>query len=317
MASNPLNSVQPELGNSSGWDRPRLEALLKLTHLATGELISKHAEANANGFIFGGQLIGQAIAAAAHDVPPGMTANNLQMSFLAPGQTREDLRFEVTRLLNGRNFVVQQVLCRQSERMVFSAQVSFHRGEPGPDFTIPMPADVPSPETLPTLREVVLKHADEMGLNDATRARVGNSRNLEIRPVNGRELLMEPQPAGHLMFWTKAIDKLPDAALLHQAALGYMSDYWFPIAAISPHLKVKVNTGLYIASLNHSIWFYLTPKADEWLLVDARAQRTVNGRGLSQGTIYSRDGQAIANVMQETLFRGWDKLVAKSASSLA
>ena len=308
MASTPLNSVQPELGNISGWDRPRLEQLLRLAPQFPGHLLSVHAETNANGAIFGGQLIGQAIAAAAQDLPPGLSVNNLQLSFLSPGLTNEDLRFEVKTLLNGRNFAMRHVLCVQSGRTVFSAQLSFHKGEAGPDFAIAMPAGVPSPEQLPTLRDVILQHADAMKLDDATRTRVGKSRNLEIRPVNALALLTERQPSGHVMFWMKASETLPDEPLLHQAALGYMSDYWFPIAAMSPHLNVKVNTGLYIASLNHSMWFFLPPKADDWLLFNAQAQRTASGRGLTQGTVYNRSGQAVATVMQETLFRGWDKL---------
>jgi acyl-CoA thioesterase-2 len=305
MTLPPLNSVQPDLGGSPGWDKPRLNDLLTLTPGDGGVLRSSHAEVNANGTIYGGQLIGQAIAAAAHDIAPGMNAHSLQLNFLAPGKTTEDLQFEVRRLLHGRSFIVQHVLCLQSGRPVFSAHVSFHCGEPGPDFAQPMPQGVPPPEALPTARELVLAHADEMGLSEAARQRVGNSRNLEMRPVNGRELLLERQPEGRWQYWIRASQPLPALQTVHQAALGYLTDYWLPIAAMAPHLERKINSGLYIASLNHALWFHAPLDANGWMLVDAQSQHTGNGRGLTQGHIYSRDGRALAKVLQETLFRGW------------
>lgn len=310
MTIPPLNSVQPDLGGSPGWDKPLLNDLLTLTPVADGGLRSSHAEVNTNGTIYGGQLIGQAIAAAAHDIGPGMTAHSLQLNFLAPGKTTEDLQFEVKRLQQGRSFIVQHVLCIQSGRPVFSAHVSFHCREEGPDFAQPMPQGVPPPEALPTVRELVLAHADEMGLSDAARERVGNSRNLEMRPVNGRELLLERQPAGQWQYWIRASQPLPEQQTAHQAALGYLTDYWFPIAAMSPHLQRKINSGLYIASLNHALWFYAPLNTNDWMLVDAQSQHTANGRGLTQGHIYSREGRALAKVLQETLFRGWSQQAA-------
>lgn len=305
MTTPPLNSVQPDLGGSPGWDRPLLSELLTLSPLEGGRLTSQHAESNGNGTVFGGQLIGQALAAAAYDIPEELSAQCLQLTFLAPGKTTENLQFDVQRLLTGRNFTVQQVLCTQGNRNISSAQVSFHRGEEGPEHALPMPAGLPGPESLPTLGELVLQHAQELQIDAAAQARVGHSRNLEMRPINGRQFLLERNLSGQLRYWIRTCQSLPDRPALHQAALGYLTDYWFPMTALMPHLGAKVNSGLYVASLNHTIWFHAPLRADAWLLVDAQVKRTSNGRGLTEGHVYSADGLMVATITQETLFRGW------------
>lgn len=310
-----LNSVQPDLGGSPGWDQPPLPTLFTLAPGPDGVLLSPHAEVNANGAIYGGQLIGQALAAAWHGIPEGLSAHSLQLSFLAPGQTTEDLRFEVTRLLSGRSFIVQQVLCRQGERAVFSANVSFHRGEDGPAYAAPMASGLPAPEDLPTLRELVLAHADELQLDERTRALAGRSRHLEMRPVDGKQFLQACAPDGRRAYWVRVREPLPAQPMLHHAALGYLSDYWFPLVALAPHGGVRIDTRMYIASLNHAIWFHAPLRADEWLLVDARAQSTASARGLTEGQIYTRSGQRIATVLQETLFRTWQPPAERAAGA--
>ena len=77
------------------------------------------------------------------------------------------------------------------------------------------------------------------------------------------------------------------------------------MAALSPHLGVKVGTGLYAASLNHALWFHAPVQADDWLLVEAQAASTSQARGLTQGKVWNRHGTLVASIAQESLFRGW------------
>ena len=84
-----------------------------------------------------------------------------------------------------------------------------------------------------------------------------------------------------------------------------MSDYWFPFTALSPHLDNKFTSGLFLASLNHGIWFHNAVRADQWLLVDARCPATGHGRGLTVGNVFTQDGTLVASMAQEGLQRGW------------
>jgi acyl-CoA thioesterase-2 len=92
-------------------------------------LYSPHADVNINGALFGGQLIGQAIAAASHGIGDRW-AHSVQVSFLAPGHPGEEMHYQVRTLMQGRSFQVQQVLGTQGTRTVISATISFQTEEP-------------------------------------------------------------------------------------------------------------------------------------------------------------------------------------------
>ncbi|MDZ5456170.1 acyl-CoA thioesterase [Azohydromonas lata] len=300
----PLNTVQPDLAPPrAGWDRHELAQLLTPEPGADGVLANDRVATNVNGAIFGGQLIGQALMAAAHGLGRAMAAHSLHLNFLAPGLADQPLQFDVRRLLSGLNFITQHVIGRQGERLVFSANVSFHRGEPGPVTGSTLPDGVPPPEDLPSLREAVQHLADR--LDPAARERMGGSRSLEMRPLDAEHFLLHREPSGTLRYWIRASDELGDAPNLHRAALGYLSDYWFPMVALAPLLDARTGTGLYVASLNHALWFHAPVRADEWLLVEAQAAANASARGLTQGKVWNREGTLVASVAQESLFRGW------------
>lgn len=304
-----FNTVMPELGSAAGWDRSNLAALLTLQPAGDGVWTSPHADVNVNGAVYGGQLIGQAVSAAAAALPDAArdnSANSLQVTFLSSGLVGEPMRYEVRRLLHGRNFIIQHVLGRQGERgerLVISANVSFHRGEPGPDHDAPMPADMPAPESLPSLAEVAQRHAAR--LPERVRRRLGTSRTVELRPLDAEAFLFGRSGQPRLRYWVRVREPLGDAPWLHQAALGYLSDFWFPMAALATLVDVKVGTGLYLASLNHTLWFHRALRADKWLLVESGSPFAGHSRGLSQGLVWRGDGALVATIAQEALFRGW------------
>jgi acyl-CoA thioesterase-2 len=57
------------------------------------------------------------------------------------------------------------------------------------------------------------------------------------------------------------------------------------------------------ASLDHAMWFHRPFRADEWWLYDQESPWTGAARGLSRGSIYTRDGQLAVSVVQEGLLR--------------
>jgi acyl-CoA thioesterase-2 len=56
-------------------------------------------------------------------------------------------------------------------------------------------------------------------------------------------------------------------------------------------------------SLDHSVWFHRPVDVNGWLLVELVPMATGGGRGLSVGTVRSRDGQLVATIAQEVLLR--------------
>lgn len=56
---------------------------------------------------------------------------------------------------------------------------------------------------------------------------------------------------------------------------------------------------MYVASLNHTIWFHRPFRADRWLHFDSVSPHAGGGRGLSTATVHNEQGELVASVSQE------------------
>ncbi len=77
------------------------------------------------GRLFGGQVVAQALRAAALTVEADRPAHSLHSYFIRPGTTDEPIRYEVERLRDGRSFTTRQVVARQSGGAILNLSVSF------------------------------------------------------------------------------------------------------------------------------------------------------------------------------------------------
>ena len=99
--------------------------------------------------IFGGQVAGQALVAAARTVEPDRVVHSLHAYFLRPGDPTVPVLYEVDRIRDGRSFTTRRVVAIQHGRAIFNLQASFQIVEPGLEFAGPMPDVVPA-DSLPT-----------------------------------------------------------------------------------------------------------------------------------------------------------------------
>ena len=96
--------------------------------------------------VFGGQVAGQALVAAARTVDdPARLVHSLHAYFLRPGDPTVPILYEVDRIRDGRSFTTRRVVAIQHGRAIFNLQASFHVPEPGPDHQVPMPARTARP----------------------------------------------------------------------------------------------------------------------------------------------------------------------------
>jgi acyl-CoA thioesterase-2 len=58
-----------------------------------------------------------------------------------------------------------------------------------------------------------------------------------------------------------------------------------------------------VTSLDHTVWFHSPPRVDQWLLIDQRSPAARHGRGLAASEVFTRDGELVAGIAQEGLFR--------------
>jgi hypothetical protein len=101
--------------------------------------------------VFGGQVLGQALMAAAATVE-GRIAHSLHAYFLRRGDFNSPIVYEVDRARDGNHFSTRRVIAIQHGAQIFNLSASFQAVEKGLDHQIPMP-DVPLPEELTDLDE--------------------------------------------------------------------------------------------------------------------------------------------------------------------
>lgn len=247
--------------------------------------------------LFGGQVLGQALMAAAKTVEPERIAHSCHAYFLRAGDADAPVVYEVNRIRDGGSFTTRHILAIQHGRPIFDMSASFQLPEEGFEHQDPFPADIPDPETLKSQQEL---HADE---ENRLPGLFMTLRPVEIRPVPQRhDHDVKPQTASS-QNWFRAVDPVPDDPRIHQVLLAYASDFELLITSLLPHGVSPRRGEVFGASLDHALWIHRPFRIDEWLLYDIHSPNACNGRGLSWGKIYSRDGRLVASVAQEGLIR--------------
>ena len=245
--------------------------------------------------IFGGQVAGQALVAAARTVDEDRAVHSLHAYFLRPGDPTVPVLYEVDRIRDGRSFTTRRVVAIQHGRAIFNLAASFHIAEPGLEFLDHMP-EVPPADSLPTRSE----RFAEAGLPDPFADRFHP---LDIRYVTASPFRRsEPLPPVQRV-WFRADGTLPDDQVLHTCLLTYASDMTLLDTTLLPHGTGAGDTTLQMASLDHAMWFHGRFRADEWLLYDQYTPASTGARGLATGRVFTHDGRLIANVVQEGLIR--------------
>src|SRR3954465_7711912 len=104
------------------------------------------------GTVFGGQVLGQALSAAAQTVPKERPVHSLHAYFLRPGDVSKPIVYDVDRIRDGGSFTTRRVAAIQSGHAIFNLAASFQKHEQGFEHADPMP-QAPPPESLPTEQE--------------------------------------------------------------------------------------------------------------------------------------------------------------------
>ena len=253
------------------------------------------------GVVFGGQVLGQALSAAAQTVPADRAAHSLHAYFLRPGDVSRPIIYEVDRIRDGGSFTTRRVVAVQAGQAIFNLAASFQASEPGFEHADAMP-DAPPPESLPNDQERAATVAHR--LPRMLRERLAVDRPFEMRPVEPVDDPVLPAlKPGRRMIWLKTVAPLPDDPTLHATLLAYASDHGFIPTALFPHGVTWLTPGMQVASLDHVMWFHEPLRVDEWLLYVIDSPAAHGGRGLVRGRIFNRAGRLVASAAQEGLIR--------------
>lgn len=251
-----------------------------------------------HGRSFGGQVIGQAIAAAGESAPHDRALHSMHGYFLRPGQSEQRMTFEVARLYDGRSFSTRRVQAYQGGEVLMSMIASFQEPDEGLEHQEPIDlSSVPSPDELPTVWE---RYGH---LADGGRASWVLNRPFDIRYIDPDIMLQVDAPAAGQRVWLRSRDTLDGPQLLHSAALAFASDYLLVEPVMRRHGIPWATPGLRAASLDHAMWFHRPFRVDEWLLYTLETPTSQGGRGLTFGKFYDQRGELVASVAQEAMIR--------------
>jgi acyl-CoA thioesterase-2 len=249
--------------------------------------------------IFGGQILGQALAASAQtvtDLPP----HSLHAYFLEPGTPEMPLFYTVETLRDGKRFSVREIKVSQNDKLLCVVTASFHENETSPFFHHdPMPL-VPQPESLPD-EATVLEHYLPRAYGPL-RTFYENNWLIDIRPVEWNRYLERTEGIPAFNIWMRSKMKKTDPT--HQRCLlAYASDMTLLDVPLIPYGHSIIDQNIQSASLDHVMWFHRSFSFDDWVLFSQKSPSAHGARALSYGQFFSRSGELIASVAQEGLLR--------------
>jgi acyl-CoA thioesterase II len=265
-------------------------------------------------YVFGGQVLGQALSAAQATLDRPRAAHSLHAYFLRAGDIEHPIVYDVDRTRDGGSFSVRRVTAIQHGKVIFFCAASFQEAETGAEHQLSMP-EVPRPgdiepataippEQLATLPTKVQRWLDRMGP-------------FEFRHVYPRDELRPPKRPPFQQVWFRLASKVGDAPELHRALLAYASDFHLLGTATFPHGISYYQPNVQMASLDHGLWFHRPFRADEWLLYAIDSPSAQGARGLARGLVYDLQGRLVASTAQEGMIRVVDDAAAAAQVPVA
>ena len=238
------------------------------------------------GGLYGGQIVAQALRAAAHTVEPLYRVHSLHAYFIRRGDHAEPVRYEVDRVRNGRSFVTRTVTARQAVGVILSMSASFQVDEEAPEVQAAELPDGAPPSELE--RE-------------------------SWSPMFERATVPTSNLEGRARGWLRIRADLGDDPVANACALAYMSDDYPADSVVALHPDrpdhetsedEDEEKGPFMAfSLDHAIWFHRALRAEDWHLMAMVSHGLISSRGLAIGHVFTEAGVHVATVSQEVLLR--------------
>lgn len=251
-------------------------------------------------YVFGGQVLGQALSAAQQTVEDNRVVHSIHAYFLRAGDIEAPIIYHVDRTRDGHSFSVRRVTAIQHGQPIFVFAASFQHDEPGVSHQFHMP-EVPMPEDV---EPNIAPPADVMEKLPAKMQRwLSRMGPFEMRPIYPRDEVKPPKRPPYQQVWLRLIDKVDDAPELHRALLAYASDFYLLGTTTFPHGISYYQPNVQMASLDHAMWFHRPFRVDDWLLYSLDSPTAQNARGLARGQFFTRDGILVASTAQEGLIR--------------
>lgn len=251
-------------------------------------------------YVFGGQVLGQALSAAQQTVDPARHVHSIHAYFLRAGDIEHPIIYDVDRARDGGSFSVRRVVAIQHGKPIFNFACSFQEPEPGVEHQLSMP-EVPQPEDLEPPPVPPPETFDR--LPPKLQRWLSGTGPFEFRPVYPRNELNPAKRPPFQQVWFRLVAPVSETPVMHRALLAYASDFHLIGTTTLPHGISYLQPNVMMASLDHAMWFHRSFRIDDWLLYDCDSPSASGARGLARGSIYDRRGALVASTAQEGLIR--------------
>eukprot|EP00850_Spirogloea_muscicola_P009589 SM000054S18075 [mRNA] locus=s54:265941:268610:+ [translate_table: standard] len=261
-----------------------VERILQLEKLEI-DLFRGHTPPEGNLYprVFGGQLLGQALAAACKSVNPSLLVHSLQAYFLVAGDTTLPIIYRVERIRDGTSFATRYVVAIQKGKNIFSMHASFQKTEEGFEHQIPMPSSVPLPQEVLPWDKLQESYKTDSRIPSRVRREIAKKKRplmpIDMRFINPVDRVEPGKRDPRQLIWIRARGKLSSDQALQRCVLAYASDFSFLETALLPHGVASPNPRL------------------------IESPRSSGSRGFCLGRMYSQSGELVASVAQEGLIR--------------
>ncbi len=293
---------------------PALTALLRQLELTPQEqpdtFVGPGSTDDGVDATFGGHFLGQAVAAANATVADDRLLHSIHGMFLRAGRPQEPFAITVDRVRDGRSFSTRRVHIEQDPakpQFELLASYTASGDDSSPSTPARVPFDIsalPAPEDLPTY-DVLMRSLDPLPLPEPWAMR---DYGLDVRTIAAPWAPDGPTEAHGLRFWVRAkpgLTPMVDApsANLHAVLLAYQSDESLADCVAVPWGKTWGSDGVVFVSLDHAMWLHKPIDLNQWLLFDQEPIVVARERGLATGSVWTAQGDLVASVRQEALFR--------------
>ena len=259
-------------------------AVLDLDDVGEGRFVGRSLPDTPGGVVFGGQLLGQVLVAAARAVPDKQVFS-VHTVFARGASAEGPLDVAVEVVQTGRSFATASVTVGQSDRVCVSSIVLLH----APD-------------------EDVFRHQPSLPAVDApdALALAGHEQWWDVRLCDDVDI-MSPEVTGpaELRVWSR-VPGAPEDLVTSQALLAYATDGFLIATAMRPHFgfgqslaHVSVSTTV----LAQTLTFHEPFTTDQWLLLDQRSTAAGRGRSHGLGEVFTQDGTLVCSFTQENMIR--------------
>ena len=233
--------------------------------------------------IFGGQLLAQAIVAAAA-AEGGKTVTSLAVTFPREGDWSAETEIVVPSVHSGRTFATRTVEVLQADRPLMVGTILLHAPEPGEGHQVPVP-DGSSPDSASATEFSMIPW--------------------ETRGKDGVDLSAPEQGAPEFDLWMRAPDA-PDDPTVQQALLAHATDRTLIGTTLRAHAGLSQADSperIHTAVVSHSLWFHAPVQLRDWLCLHQHSPVSGGGRGFGLGHVVNSQGGIVASFAQESMIR--------------